>query len=321
MGRPLEYFLAERFDGPRSLGMVVHRSTLAKHVALQFTKLVSQKTDGEMLIQMYQHAIPKSFYKQVEVLSSCSIEITRDDLLSFERYAPLCGLIGLPYFFQDRAQYYRFLKSDIFQEHIFQPLLNNGIRILNAANGWESKSFELLFSTFPVFTPADLQDRNFRSYDSHPANALRKALKSKPTIVHWDESYQAFKNGEIDLFLTPTSYMLPLKLHEVANYVTVINYGYTQNLITAISEREYRKLPPKVQKALNESLEETGNYYQDVIQKQSQLNIEKMSGEFGIPIIQPSNNIWQARFREAIRQICLEGQLMTRKMYEALQQI
>ncbi|MEM7802632.1 MAG: TRAP transporter substrate-binding protein DctP, partial [Chloroflexota bacterium] len=198
-------------------------------------------------------------------------------------------------------------------------LLANGIRILNPNKGWESKSFELLFSTMPVFTPDDLIGKRFRSYESKLANTLRETLQSIPVQVRWKESYQAFKDGLIDLFLSPTAYTTALNLHEVTNYTTIIDYGYTQNLVMAMSEYEYRKLSPSLQNALAEAIDETGSYYAEIVTQESQLNIERFSSEFGMPVIHPDATIWRRRFNQALYSMCIDQGFLDKEMYEALQ--
>ncbi len=319
--RPLEYFFVDDPGTSRSLGMVIHRALVGEQAAAKFAELVADKTEGEVTIQMYQHALPKTLYTQVQGLAEGSIHIILDDLLSFEHYAPLCGIAFLPYFFQDRAQYHRFVESDIFQEQIYKTLLASGIHLLNPTSGWESDSFELLFSTHPIFTPDDLNGRKFRSYESKPANALREALDAIPVHTRWKESYGAFQQGLIDLFLSPTAYVSALNLHEVTNYTTIIDYGYTQNLVVAISEREYRKLPPSVQQVLNEALQETGHYYSQTVKRQAQINLDRLSSEYGMPIIHPDPKIWRDRFNTAIYHACVGQGFLTQEMYDVLQQI
>ncbi len=319
--RPLEYFLVDSAKGPQALGMVIHRTLIGEQAAVKFAELVTEKTEGEVTIQMYQHALPKTLYKQVQGLAAGSIHIILDDLLSFEHYAPLCGIAFLPYFFQDRAQYQRFLHSNIFHEEIYERLLASGIRLLNPMSGWESDSFELLFSTRPIFTPDDLKGCKFRTYQSEPADALREALNAVPVHTRWKESYEAFQQGSIDLFLSPTAYVSALNLHEVTNYTTIINYGYTQNLVMAISEREYGKLSPSIQQALTEALQETGEYYSQTVKHQAQINLDRLSTEYGMPVIHPDPKIWRDRFNAAIHQACVGRGFLTEEMYQVLQQI
>jgi C4-dicarboxylate-binding protein DctP len=172
-----------------------------------------------------------------------------------------------------------------------------------------------------VFTPADLEGHKFRSYESEPANALREALGTIPVYIRWKESYEAFRQGLIEAFLSPTVYLSALNLHEVAQYTTIIDYGYTQNLVMAISEREYQKLPPSVQQVLNEALQETSEYYHQTVRPANQINLERLSTDYGIPVIHPDPNIWRARYTAAIRQICDEYGFLTEEMYQALQEI
>lgn len=319
--RPLEYFLNDDVSQPRALGMVVHRTVIGEKAAEKFAQVVAEKTSGDVTVQMYQHAAPKTLYQQVQGLAAGSIHIILDDLLSFEHYAPLCGVAFLPYFFTDQAHYHRFLQSAIFHEHIYKKLLTRGIRLLNPMRGWESDTFELLFATYPVFTPDDLVGRNFRTYESQPANALREALSTIPVHTHWKESHQAFQAGLIDLFLSPTAYVSGLNLHEVTNYTTVIDYGYTQNLVMAISEREYRKQPPAVQQILSEALQEAGDYYGQTIKQQAQFSLDRLSDEYGMPVIHPDPKIWRERFKDALYQACVGQGFLSQTMYDQLQQI
>ena len=107
----------------------------------------------------------------------------------------------------------------------------------------------------------------------------------------------------------------------MAHYTTIIDYGYTQNLVMAISEREYQKLPPLVQQVLNDALQETGDFYRQPVRPANQINLERLSADYGIPVIHPDPNIWRTRFTAAIRQICLEKGFLTQTMYKALQEL
>jgi TRAP-type C4-dicarboxylate transport system substrate-binding protein len=319
LNRPLEYFL-QGDDWPRSMGMVIHRTSIGGQAAARFAQLVEDKTDGDLRLHIYHCATLGTAREQVEGLTEGAIHIYIDEPLSFERYAPLCGPVFLPYFFRDREHYHRFLRSTIFEEHIQQKLLDNGIRLLNPASNWECGSFEVLFSTDPIFTPEDLVGRRFRSYASGPAVALRRALGAEPVVVEWERTYEAFKQGRVDTFLSPAAYFYSLKVHELARYATLLSYGYTLNLTVAISEREYCKLSPTVQQVLTEATGEAGAYCTQLTNKQTVIDLESLSEEHGLPVIHPDPEAWRTSFAAAIRQICDEG-LLAREMYEKLQSL
>ncbi len=320
LNRPLEYFLQEEGSRPRSMGMVIHQTSIGGQAAAKFAQLVEDKTDGDVKLRIYQHATLGTAREQIEGLAEGAIHIYIDELLSFERFAKLCGPVFLPYFFRDREHYYRFLSSHIFEEHIYQQLLDNGIRLLNPVSNWECGSFELLFSSEPIFSPADLAGRKLRSYVSEAAIALRRALGAEPVLVEWEQIYEAFKHGTIDTVLVPAAYFQSLAIHELAQYATYLSYGYTLNLTVAISEREYRKLSPSTQHVLVEAIAETGTYCTQLAKKQTLIDLENLSQKHGRPLIRPNQETWRASFTTAIRQICDRG-LLAREMYEEIQNL
>lgn len=242
--RPLEYFLQEDEGRPRSMGMVIHGTSIGGQAAAKFAQLVEGKTHGEVRLRIYQHAALGTAWEQLKGLAEGAIHLYIDEPLSFEVYAELCGPVFLPCFFRNREHYHRFLRSSIFEEHICQKLLDNGIRLLNPASNWECGSFELLFSTEPIFSPGDLVGRRMRSYASEAAIALRKALGAEPVVVEWERIYEAFEGGLIDTVLVPAAYFDSVGMHKLAKHATLLRYGYTLNLMVAASDRACRKLSP-----------------------------------------------------------------------------
>lgn len=318
--RPLEYFLQEDEGRPRSMGMVIHGTSIGGQAAAKFAQLVEGKTHGEVRLRIYQHAALGTAWEQLKGLAEGAIHLYIDEPLSFEVYAELCGPVFLPCFFRNREHYHRFLRSSIFEEHICQKLLDNGIRLLNPASNWECGSFELLFSTEPIFSPGDLVGRRMRSYASEAAIALRKALGAEPVVVEWERIYEAFEGGLIDTVLVPAAYFDSVGMHKLAKHATLLRYGYTLNLMVAASDRACRKLSPSIQRALTEAMEETGAYCTQLAAQQALIDLENLSEKHGVPVVHPPQGAWRDSFTTAIRQIC-DGGLLARELYEELQRL
>ncbi len=320
LNRPLEYFLQRHTSGPRSMGMVIRATSIAGQAAARFAQLVEEKTDGEVRLRIYQRAALGTAHEQLQGLAEGAIHLYLDEPLSFEPYAELCGPVFLPYFFRDREHYHRFLRSSIFDEHIYQKLLENGVRVLNPASNWEGGSFELLFSTEPIFLPADLVGRRIRTYASEAAISLRRALGAEPVLVEWERIYEAFEGGLIDTLLVPAAYFESVEMHKLASHATFLSYGYTLNTTVAMSERAYSTLSPSVQNVLTEAIEETGAYCTELASTQTLLHLHNLSEEYGVPVVHASQSAWRTSFEAAIRQICEEG-LLAPDLYEELQSL
>lgn len=321
LNRPLVYFLEAEGDRRRAMGMVIHLASLGGQAATHFAERVKEKTGGALHVRLYHHSQLGTAFEQVQGLAEGAIDIYVDELLSFERYAPLCGPVCLPYFFRNRAQYNRFLQSDLFEQHITQKLLDNGIRLLKPLTSWESGSYEMLLTGSPVFTPGELAGRRFRSYESRAAAALRSELGAEPVVVEWARTPEAFRAGEVDTFLVPAAYLDSIEIQSFARYATLLDYGYTLNLSVAVNEREYQKLPPDAQTALNEAAEEAGALCTQMVSEQTDAMLEGLARDGGLPVIHPDQAAWRAAFDAAIRRACRDGGLVAPDLFEELQSL
>ncbi|MCP4629136.1 MAG: helix-turn-helix domain-containing protein [bacterium] len=318
--RPLEYFFQEITDHPRSLGMVFQETSIGGRGVSNFVKQVKEKSQGTVNLRIYQQASLGSARDQITSLSQGGIHLFIDEPHSFELYSNICGPVFLPYFFKDRSHYYRFVESSIFDNDIYRPLLNSSIRILNPQSRWEGGNFELLFSKKPIFTPEDLKGKKMRTYVSEAAMALRRTLGAEPVAVEWENVYEAFEKGDIDVLLCPSSYFNVLKLHKVAKHATILRYGYTVNLNVVMSEKEYAKLRPSVQQALVDAADTAGVYGSELANKQTEIDLENLSGKYGVPVIQPDDVLWRSAFKDAIAKVCANG-FLSEKLYDTIQKL
>lgn len=318
--RPLVYFLQASGDRPRSVGMVINISSIGGQAAVRFAELVEEKTDGQHKVRIYDHSKLGTAEQQVAGLAEGAIGIYIDELLGFECLAELCGPVCLPYFFRDEDHYRAFLESDIFEQHIYEKLLKKGIRLLKPVSSWGSGSFEMLLSTDPIFTPADLVGRKLRSYNSPSAIALRRILGAEPIIVEWANTPIAFKESRIDTFLTPAIYLNALRPYEFAKNATLLSYGYTLGLTVAVNEESYLSMSPDLQTALVEAAQETGDYCTLLVNEQTTFTLERLPTEYGLPVIHPDQRAWRCSFDAAIQRICEDG-LLPRKLFKQIQNL
>lgn len=318
LGRPLEYALVDRPEA-RALGTVIYRMSIEALSAQHFADRVAEKTGDQVSIRIYRQAIPGEIYDQVRGLADGSIHLLIDDLLSLEHYAPLCGVVFQPYFFGDAAHYRRFLNSALFQTQVRERLLSHGIRLLNPLDRHPAASSELLFSTFPVFTPDDLRGRRWRTYASDVAIALREKLGAVPVHTFWNEGAERLRSGEIEAFLMPAHHHASVDLHTAARYATLLDYGYAPGLVIAINEHEYQKLPPDVQAVLAEAVGETEAHFCQAVEERANAYIHDLPIRHGVAVIRDNQAIWRARFQDALREVCLDAGHLDAATYEELQ--
>ncbi len=318
LGRPLVYFLESAAEKPRSLGMVINPSSIGGQAAIKFAQIVEQNTNYDYKVRIYGHSLLGTAREQVEGLAQGAIHIYIDELLAFECIAELCGPTCLPYFFRDQSHYLAFLQSKVFEQQIYDKLLQNGIRLLQPLSSWGTNSFELLLTTEAVFSPLDLAGRKFRSYNSAAAFELRRALGAEPVVVEWADAPQAFKDGIINTFLVPAIYMNTLHPDEFARNATLLDYGYSLGLTIAVNDHAFSSMSPDLQSALIEAARQASEFCNPLVEEQTKITLERLPSDYGLPVIHPNQTAWRQAFESAIHKICEAG-LLPRELYDRIQ--
>ena len=118
----------------------------------------------------------------------------------------------------------------------------------------------------------------------------------------------------------PVAHLDLLPPHELVRYVTVVDYGYAPNLVVAVNEHEYGKWSPDIQTALVEAAEEAGHLCTQQANERTSTALERLSDEFGLPIIHPDKQIWRSSFEAAIQKV-YETLELPGELYEELQNL
>jgi TRAP-type C4-dicarboxylate transport system substrate-binding protein len=92
-------------------------------------------------------------------------------------------------------------------------------------------------------------------------------------------------------------------------------------MVIAINEREYRKLSPGIQQVLLEAVEETEQHFSETVAAQTTGYLRQLPADYGVPVIQPDQQLWRDRVSAALRTLCLENGYLSPELYEALQRL
>ena len=139
---------------------------------------------------------------------------------------------------------YRCLQRDF-------PVLRDemaGLRVLAVQGG---NLPNLITRERPVRTLADLRGLRLRT-PSEVAPLLR-SLGADPVTMPMGEVYSALSKGVIDGVVAPADTIRSLHFSEVARYLSTLEVARGAYPSRAISERAWRKLPPDLQKVLEDN--------------------------------------------------------------------
>lgn len=131
----------------------------------------------------------------------------------------------------------------------------NGLTYLN---GMALDSYHI-WSNFPITKIEDLQGKKLSA--PGPAANWVKGTGAVAVAGTLNSYYEDIKSGVSDGAVVFSTGAWGAKLHEVAPYVTKVNFGSQFSGGLAVNKARFDKLPPEVQKALHEAADEWSAQY------------------------------------------------------------
>ncbi|WP_370260937.1 TRAP transporter substrate-binding protein [Limnobacter sp.] len=201
---------------------VVDENTPKGLAALEFKRLVEERTRGKVRVEVYPNS---SLYKDKEELEALQLGAVQMLAPSLAKFGYLgmrdFEVFDLPYIFPNR----RVLKA-VTEGPIGRELLNQleDRGILGLAY-WDN-GFKVMSANTPLLHPEDLKGKRMRIQPSRVLEAQMESLGATPIPLAFSDVYTALETGLADGTENPPSNLYSKNMHKVQKYVTVTNHGY-----------------------------------------------------------------------------------------------
>ena len=114
-------------------------------------------------------------------------------------------------------------------------------------------------STTPIRTLEEVRKVKFRVPPSPIMIETHKAWGINPVQVPWGELFNAMQLKVVDAFECDDSVLISARYNEVIKYITTNDY-MLQVSLAVMSQATYKKLPPDLQKIVDQASKETQEY-------------------------------------------------------------
>ena len=270
----------------------------------KFAELVAQKTNGEVVIEMFP---AEQLGKAVTMIDSTIMgnqDIYVGGNVEFERFSPGLKVLGLNYAVRDQAHFRKVLASPIWKEVFIDPLEKVGLKTLDS--DWERGPFRVLVSKKPVKSCDDLKGLKLRIAPIDTWRRSWTALGCNPVVLPWTDVYLGLKQGMVDAVTSPFDLLYSMKFTEVAKYVARTD-EYWGLLTVTMNKKKFDALKPEYQKAVLGAADEAGRYYMDLGAISVKEDLEKMKKEHGIEYIVLDTKPCAEKMQPVIDQLEKEG--------------
>lgn len=261
------------------------------HLALtEFARLVEEKTDSSVKIQIFPNGQLGSETEVLEQLQAGGVDMTKVSAAALTTYDEGYNAFTLPYIFNDEKHFLKSMESDVVKD-LYNNTKEKGFIGLTYYNSG-ARSFYT--TKKPILTPEDLKGIKIRVMGFSTQTEMIQALGGTPVSLPYGEVYTALQSGVIDGAESNETALTIGKHGEVAKYFSYDEHTMIPDIFV-ISSKTWDSLSPDQQKAINEAAKESTQFGNPIWTKSisdAKDEAEKMGVKF--------NEVDKEAFRKAV---------------------
>jgi tripartite ATP-independent transporter DctP family solute receptor len=219
------------------------------HGAVAFAKYVTEKTKGEIEVQVFplgQLGGERSMTEQVQAGTLHMTAVTSGVLANF---VPEMGIIELPFVYPNRETAYKVLDDKEVKERFAKFCEPKEFIFI----GYTENEFrDMTNSKRPIKKPEDLKGLKLRVVESPLFIDTFKTLGANPTPLPFPEIYNALQQKVIDGQDNPLYTSNLMKFMEVNKFATITNHILTECPVV-VNKKFWNTLTPEQQKIFREA--------------------------------------------------------------------
>lgn len=280
--------------------------------AQEFAKNVQERTNGELVVDIYPNKELGSPQELLEQLSVGSIDFGMASLSELGLYSERAYSIQMPFLFENYDHAHKVLDSADFSEWLKPDLDKNNFHGLGF---WEYGFRNVTTQGIEVNSPADLKGVKIRVPKVAQLEECFAALGSITEKIDYTELYLAMRQGVADGQENPVGVIKADKLYEVQNQLAITNHMY-ESVMLVMNTRSWDKLTDEQKTIIQEEGRKAGDLVRKLIVDSENSDIEELKG-FGMNVTYPDLNEFKSMMGPAyanIAKVC--GQENIDKMME-----
>lgn len=238
---------------------VVSASTAKGKAAEHFGKLLEERTDGQIKVEIFPDSQLGADREITEQMQSGTIQMNAPFTGVLPSFVKQYEVFDLPFLFSDRDVARKAMDGKL-GELLNKRLEQQGLRALGY---WDGGFKHLTNSKRPIEGPEDLKGMKIRVSQSPLLISQFKAMGAGGVSIDFSELYTALQTKTVDGQENPLSNIVSKKFYEVQDYMTLSSHGYMAYPLL-ISNDFYQKLPEDLRKAVDEVAAEVNDWQWDM---------------------------------------------------------
>ena len=243
-------------------------------VMKRYSKLVSQKTNGDVEIKLYPSAQLGSAPEMIEGLQIGSIDLLLTAPAYYRSQIPEMDVLIIPFLIENAEHYERVMAGKV-GEFITARLAKSGF--INLAYYYGGMR-EFTNNRKPINTLDDMKGLKMRVPGLPVIIKCFEKFGILATPVPFSDLYTALQTGMVDAQENPVAQIYDSKFFEVQKYLSLSDHQVTP-VGLVISQTSFEKLPAEYQKALRKAAEEAVPWNRDNFWKVEKETLAKLKAK------------------------------------------
>jgi TRAP-type transport system periplasmic protein len=248
----------------------IHTRTLRK-----FEELVKQYYGKPITFELYLNSelgLEKDFFAFMSQGISVDYALVSPSHMStFSKAAPL---MDMPFLFRDVPHWNKVLEGDALKPIADEVAAKADVMLVGYAGGGTRN----LIVKKPVANMADLKGLNIRVMGAPIQTRIFQAIQASPTVIAYNEIYNAVQTGVIDAAENEAAGMAQMKFYEVGPEISLTQHAITVRPI-CFSGKTFRRLPADLQAAIIRAGREAGAWGRQAESTEDAAILEKLRSE------------------------------------------
>jgi TRAP-type C4-dicarboxylate transport system substrate-binding protein len=257
---------------------------------------IRARTGGEVAVQIFPSSQLGAVTVMIESMKGGSLDMMVELLEFWGSTDRRFGIFGLPYLFDSREHFARFLNSPTFRTMAEELGASNNLVVFGNPAEWQFQSDRTLLATRPIIRPGDVRGIKLRMFQARVPVLTWQTLGANTVIIPWAETYTALATGTVEAVTARVEAHYQTKQTEVAKFMTVTE-EYYQAYLPIMSRATQRRLKPEQFEAIRQSAIEAGAEFMRLSAAATLEYRDRVRNEHGVTVIYPPLAPWQDAVR------------------------
>lgn len=245
----------------------------------EFKRLVEDQTGGCVTVQVHPAAELGTEMDMFQAMQSGTMDVAIVAPNSIAEFVPEVQVWSMPFLVNSREMRDEILKSDVVQQLEQAVVDATGNHIV----GYFGGGIRQMFFTKPAASLDDIKGRLIRVQPSEVLTATYSALGLQPTVVAYNELYNALQTGVVEGAENESVYIESQKFYEPAPNILITSHEVTIRLLV-MGQQTIDGLPEEYRQTVLDAAAAAGDFERELEAKTDDEMLDKLSNTEGVTV-------------------------------------